>query len=149
MLKSDANVASVWVSMFGVSQVAGGLMMYGIGLANMSLANWRVMFILCGGLTVVSGVLFVVFMPREPSTAWFLKDHERKVAAARLAQDRVTRDMSDFNWGQAKEAFLDPRTWLYCAMALFITIPTPIVKVRFAHTNCNFLPCVSFGLTLA
>ena len=115
--------------MFGVSQVVGGLMMYGIGLANMSLENWRVMFILCGGLTVLSGVLFIVFMPQQPSTAWFLKEHERKLAAERLALDRNTKDRSDFNWAQVREAFVDPRTWLYCAMALFICLPTPIVKV--------------------
>lgn len=131
MLSSGANLAaSVWVSMFGVSQVAGGLMMYGIGLANMKLENWRVMFILCGALTVVSGVLFIVFMPTDPAKAWFLKEHERKVAVERLAQDRATRDRSDFNMAQAKEAVLDPRTWLLCSMALFICIPTPIVKVR-------------------
>ena len=112
-------------------------MMYGIGLADMKLHNWRVMFILCGGLTVVSGILFIVFMPTDPSKAWFLKEHERRVAVERLAQDRQTRDRSDFNMAQAKEAFLDPRTWLLCSMALFICIPTPIVKVR-SSPLCEF-----------
>jgi MFS family permease len=116
--------------MFGVSQVAGGLIMYGIGLSGMSFDTWRVMFILCGGLTVLSGILFVVLMPTDPATAWFLKPHERRLAVERLALDRATRDRTDFNWGQFREAFVDPRTYLYACMALFITIPTPIVKVR-------------------
>ncbi|CAH0047051.1 unnamed protein product [Clonostachys solani] len=119
---------AVWVSMFGVSQIAGALMMYGIGLAKMSIQTWRVMFIVCGGLTILAGVLFILFMPRDPSSAWFLKEHERKIAVERLALDRATRDRSEFNVSQMKEAFLDPRTWLYCSMALFICIPTPIVK---------------------
>lgn len=113
--------------------------MYGIGLSNMAIDNWRVMFIICGGLTVVSGILFITFLPRDPSKAWFLKEHERKVAVERLAQDRATRDRSEFNWAQAKEAITDPRTWLYCSMALFICIPTPIVKASMA---------ASFPLTL-
>ncbi|ETS74856.1 hypothetical protein PFICI_13340 [Pestalotiopsis fici W106-1] len=119
---------AVWVCMFGVSQVAGGLLMYGIGLSHMSISTWRVMFIVCGGLTVVSGILFLVFMPLGPSTAWFLKEHERKLAVERLAWDRATRDRSEINWNQVKEALTDPRTLLYGFMALFITIPTPIVK---------------------
>ena len=120
----------MWVSMFGVSQVIGGLLMYAIGLSKMSFDAWRVMFIVCGGLTVIAGVLFVIFMPPDPSKAWFLKEPERKVAVERLALDRATRDRRDFKMGQAKEALLDPRTWLLAAMALFICLPTPIVKVR-------------------
>lgn len=125
----------MWVSMFGVSQVIGGLLMYAIGLSNMSFDAWRVMFIVCGGLTVLAGVLFVIFMPSDPSKAWFLKEPERKVAVERLALDRATRDRRDFNLGQAKEALLDPRAWLFAAMALFICLPTPIVKVRTPHPS--------------
>ena len=51
------------------------------------------------------------------------------MAVERLALDRATRDRRDFNLGQAKEALLDPRTWLFASMALFICLPTPIVKV--------------------
>jgi MFS family permease len=126
--------------MFGVSQVIGGLLMYAIGMAHLSFDAWRIMFIVCGGLTVVAGILFVVFMPRDPSTAWFLKEHERKVAVERLALDRATRDRNDFNVAQAKEAVLDPRTWLLCSMALFICLPTPIVKVceiQYSVTNSS------------
>ena len=115
--------------MFGVSQILGGLLMYAIGLSKMSIHTWRVMFIVCGGLTILAGILFILFMPRDPSVAWFLKDPERKVAVERLALDRATRDRRDFNLRQAKEALLDPRTWLFASMALFICLPTPIVKV--------------------
>jgi ACS family allantoate permease-like MFS transporter len=32
---------ATWISMSGVSQIAGALMMYGIGGSNMKLENWR------------------------------------------------------------------------------------------------------------
>ena len=111
----------MWVSMFGVSQILGGLLMYAIGLSKMSIHTWRVI--------ILAGILFILFMPRDPSGAWFLKEPERKVAVERLALDRATRDRRDFNLRQAKEALLDPRTWLFASMALFICLPTPIVKV--------------------
>lgn len=120
---------ATWVSMFGVSQIVGALAMYGIGSASLSLQTWRVLFLVCGGLTIGCGVLFVLLMPRDTTTAWFLNERERRVATERLALDRATRDHATFDWRQAKEAFTDPRTLFYVAMALFITIPTPITKV--------------------
>jgi ACS family allantoate permease-like MFS transporter len=114
--------------MSGISQIVGALMMYGIGGADMSIASWRVLFIVCGGMTVASGIIFMVFMPRNTNTAWFLNEREREVATQRLAVDRATRDKASWDNAQFKEALTDPRTALYALMALFITIPTPILK---------------------
>jgi MFS family permease len=114
--------------MFGISQIVGGTMMYGIGNANLSLDSWRVLFLICGGLTIGCGVLFILFMPRNTNNAWFLNERERTIATERLAVDRATRDRASFDTKQMKEAFTDPRTLLYAMMALFITLPTPIVK---------------------
>ncbi|KAF2019843.1 MFS general substrate transporter [Aaosphaeria arxii CBS 175.79] len=119
---------ATWVSMFGISQIVGGVMMYCIGGAHMALASWRVLFLVCGGLTVTCGILFMIFMPRSTTTAWFLNERERNIATERLAVDRATRDRSSFDVAQLKEALTDPRTALYALMALFITLPTPIVK---------------------
>jgi ACS family allantoate permease-like MFS transporter len=116
--------------MFGVSQIVGGLMMYGIGSNVHAIATWRVMFLVCGGLTVAAGIAFISFMPRNTTSAWFLNEREREIATTRLALARATRDRAHFDWGQAKEALTDPRTALYALMALFITLPTPIVKVQ-------------------
>ncbi|KAH7083938.1 major facilitator superfamily domain-containing protein [Paraphoma chrysanthemicola] len=119
---------ATWVSMFGISQIVGGTMMYGIGNAKLALASWRVLFLVFGGLTIVCGILFIIYMPRSTTTAWFLNDRERSIATERLAIDRATRDKASFDMAQVKEAFTDPRTALYALMALFITLPTPIVK---------------------
>ncbi|KAL4984661.1 major facilitator superfamily domain-containing protein [Aspergillus falconensis] len=119
---------ATWVSMFGVSQIVGALMMYGVGGATMTLQTWRVMFLLCGGLTVLAGSLFLWLMPRDTTTAWFLNEEERKIATDRLTRDRATRDQTSFDWAQAKEAVTDPRTLIYGLMALLITMPTAIVK---------------------
>ncbi|KAL4874441.1 major facilitator superfamily domain-containing protein [Aspergillus karnatakaensis] len=119
---------ATWVSMFGVSQIVGALMMYGVGGAEMSLQTWRVMFLLCGGLTVLAGALFLWLMPRDTTTAWFLNEAERKIATDRLARDRASREKTNFDWAQAREAVTDPRTLIYALMALLITMPTAIVK---------------------
>ncbi|KAL1629754.1 hypothetical protein SLS56_005277 [Neofusicoccum ribis] len=98
---------ATWMSMFGVAETAGGLIMYGIGIAHMSMQNWRVMFLACGGLTVLAGILFMVYMPLDPTTAWFLNERERLVATERLALDRGTPSTP---WG------IVASTWLASCM---------------------------------
>ncbi|TID04272.1 putative transporter [Colletotrichum higginsianum] len=120
---------ATWVSMSGVSQVLGGLMMYGIGgAAGLAMDRWRVMFLVSGGLTSACGIAFCALMPRDTTTAWFLSEREREVATRRLALDRGTRDRAEFNAKQMFEALRQPVTWMYMMMALCITLTTPILK---------------------
>ncbi|KAI5456787.1 major facilitator superfamily domain-containing protein [Mariannaea sp. PMI_226] len=126
---------ATWLSMSGVSQIVGALMMYGIGHSNMSLAPWRAFFIIAGGLTAALGVLFVIVMPRDTKTAWFLTERERQIASQRLVMDRGTRDRKDFNIQQAKETFLTPTTWIYFLWALCLALTTPILKFNASVIN--------------
>jgi len=41
---------AAWVSLSGVSQIVGALIMYGIGGADIKLENWPAVFLICGGL---------------------------------------------------------------------------------------------------
>ena len=105
--------------------------MYLVGGAhNLSIANWRVMFLICGGATLLVEILFILVMPVDTTVAWFLTENDRRIATERLALDRGTRDRSQFNSSQLKEALLDPIAWLYFFFAVFICIPSPILKVR-------------------
>lgn len=106
--------------------------MYLVGGAHhLAIANWRAMFLICGGVTLVMGVLFAFIMPLNTTTAWFLNEDERRIATERLALDRGTRDRAEFNCDQVKEALVDPKAWMYFLFALFICIPSPILKVCF------------------
>ncbi|KAK5172058.1 uncharacterized protein LTR77_003695 [Saxophila tyrrhenica] len=118
-----------WQSCSGLSQIIGALVMYGIGGASgLALENWRVMFLICGAATITAGLVYGLVMPRDTSTAWFLKPEDRQLATERLALDRATRDKSSFDVRQVKEALLDVQTWLLFCMGLFICLPSPILK---------------------
>lgn len=120
--------------MSGVAQIVGAILMYLIGQAPpMALANWRVMFLICGSVTILSGIVFIFCVPADGSQAWFFTEKQKRIAVERLALDRATRDKSEFNPAQMKEALLEPRTWLLCGMALFICIPSPILKVQVSY----------------
>ncbi|KAF2102848.1 MFS general substrate transporter [Rhizodiscina lignyota] len=118
-----------WESCSGLSQIIGAVLMYLIGQANhLAIASWRVMYLVCGGATMLIGVCFAIFMPTDTTTAWFLKPDERRIATERLALDRSTRDRSSFNLEQVKEALMDPQTFLLFLEGLFICIPSAILK---------------------
>ncbi|KAM5352614.1 hypothetical protein ACJ41O_005336 [Fusarium nematophilum] len=120
---------ATWISMNGVSQIVGALLMYAVGGADsMAIESWRAIFLVFGGLTVACGIAFVLLMPRDTTTAWFLTEREREVATRRLAIDRATRDRAHFDKAQMWEALSSPLTWLCFMMALCITLTTPILK---------------------
>ncbi|KAF4959019.1 hypothetical protein FSARC_10856 [Fusarium sarcochroum] len=119
---------ATWISMNGISQMIGGLLMYAVGGANMAIASWRAIFLVFGGLTVACGIAFTTLMPVDTKTAWFLNERERQIATRRLAIDRATRDKADFDKKQFWEALSSPLSWLCFAMAMCITLTTPVMK---------------------
>ncbi|KAJ3463245.1 hypothetical protein MRS44_008031 [Fusarium solani] len=119
---------ATWMSMNGISQIVGALLMYAVGGAKMSIESWRAIFLIFGGLTAACGIVFVLLMPRDTTTAWLLNEREREIATRRLAIDRSTRDKAHFDKEQMWEALSSPLTWLYFMMALCITLTTPILK---------------------
>lgn len=104
--------------------------MYGVGLADdMLLANWRVMFFVCGGGTIAAGIIWLCLMPTGPDTAWFLNEDERKIAVNRLAADEVSKEQQTFEWGQVREALTDYRSWFFFVFAFLDCMPSPVIKV--------------------
>lgn len=119
---------AAWVCMNGFSQIVNALITFGLGRANLVVAPWRALFFIIGSLTITSGLLFYFLLPADTTTAWFLTPQQRDIATRRLAIDRSTRDKTEFNKLQFREAIRSPITWLYVAMALGITLTTPIIK---------------------
>jgi MFS family permease len=120
---------ATWISMNGISQITGGLLMYALGDVDMAIRGWRVMFLIFGGLTMTFGVLFAILMPVDTATAWFLNKREREVATKRLAMDRATCHKGNFDSRQLREALRSPLSWLYFLMAYNIASANPITKV--------------------
>lgn len=114
--------------MNGIAQIVGCLLMYGIGKnSSLSIAPWRVLFIICGALTSVAGVIFYVFMPNGPRDAWFLDARQKQVLSLRMVQDREGGDKTDFSTAQLKEALLDPKSWFVFAFGVLVTMQSPVL----------------------
>lgn len=122
---------SAWVSCNGGASIIGALIMYGVGLAdNVSIANWRVMFLICGGATALCGIVFVLLMPQGPETAWFLTETERQIACQRLQDPGsvITEDKPKFQKSQVLEALKDPFCWAAVLIGFLGTFASPVLK---------------------
>lgn len=121
---------ALWITMNGLAQVVGCLLMYGVG-SNMSLplAPWRVLFLICGALTSLAGVLFYLFMPNGPKDAWFLDERQKHVLSLRMIKDREGGDKTDFSTSQLKEALMDVKSWFIFAFGVLITMQSPVLTV--------------------
>ncbi|KAL4796582.1 MFS general substrate transporter [Aspergillus venezuelensis] len=131
---------AAWVSCNGLASIVAALIMYGVGYAeNVALANWRVMFLICGGATIACGITFFALMPQGPESAWFLTEEERKIACARLHRDGFTegnnnnstegeKGKKSFDKSQIKDALLDPLSWLSILLSFLGTFASPVLK---------------------
>ncbi|CAN8102091.1 unnamed protein product [Discula destructiva] len=123
-----ASRTAFWITMNGVAQIIGCLLMYGIGKnTSLSIAPWRVLFLICGALTSAAGIVFYIFMPNGPKDAWFLDARQKQVLSLRMVQDREGGDKTDFSTAQLREAVLDPKSWFVFAFGVFVTMQSPVL----------------------
>ncbi|KAE8412950.1 major facilitator superfamily domain-containing protein [Aspergillus pseudocaelatus] len=119
---------ALWISMNGLAQVIGCLLMYGIGKNTaLAIAPWRVLFLICGAMTLAAGVCFLVLMPSGPKDAWFLNAREKEVLRQRMAQDHEGGDKTFFSLPQLKETLMDPKAWLVFWFGVLVTMQSPVL----------------------
>ncbi|GAB7359142.1 hypothetical protein MBLNU230_g5209t1 [Neophaeotheca triangularis] len=126
--QEHATRTALWVTMNGVAQVVGCLLMYGIGTnPSLGLQPWRIMFLISGALTVATGVAFYFLMPQGPNDAWFLNKREKEILSMRMADSREGGDKTDFSVRQLKETMLDPKAWFVFAFGVLVTMQSPVL----------------------
>ncbi|KAF4500492.1 hypothetical protein FAGAP_3326 [Fusarium agapanthi] len=119
---------ALWVTMNGVAQVVGCLLMYGIGKnTSLGLAPWRTLFLVCGAMTVVAGIAFFTLMLNGPRDAWFLSPREREVLSMRMARDREGGDKTSFSTSQLRETLMDPKAWAVFWFGVLVTMQSPVL----------------------
>ncbi|EPX75385.1 membrane transporter [Schizosaccharomyces octosporus yFS286] len=115
---------AAWISMNSLAQIFGSFFMYGIGKTNKSsLADWKIMFLICGIISIVIGTLFVIAVPFTPEKAWFLTDRERKIALHRIYIESDRQGGSQFSKEQMFECLkCDWLTWSSFAFGFLVCV---------------------------
>ncbi|CUS14887.1 unnamed protein product [Tuber aestivum] len=123
-VQEQAFRTAMWLSWNGIAQIVGSVCSYAMvrGIEKhgyTTLGGWQLLFLATGGLTILSGILFLLLIPDSPATAWFLSKEERIMAIERLRGNNQGIGSKKFKKHQFVEAFTDPQTYY---IALFIII---------------------------
>ncbi|KAF5573951.1 DAL5-Allantoate ureidosuccinate permease [Fusarium pseudoanthophilum] len=113
----------LWYGGASVAYIIGGITAYGISHIDSAIKSWQFLFIIFGAATFIWGLVVWWLLPTTPQSAWFLDQHERKLAFARVQGARHSTQTGKWNYAQMREAFIDPRSWLLFLLCVFSTIP--------------------------
>lgn len=101
-----------------------GPIAYGLsGVTNAAMATWKILYLVLGIPTVVTGAYCWLYMPDNQTNAKFLTHREKVIAIERIRGNFQGIGSRKWKWDQFFEAFRDPRTYLYVLFSLLMNIP--------------------------
>jgi hypothetical protein len=101
----------------------GGLIGYAVGHITSGLPRWMYVFLIFGTISITLGIVALIFLPDQPSTAKFLTDEEKVIAAKRVSANRQGIKNRHFKVYQVWQTLRDPKTWILFVMAVGAQIP--------------------------
>ncbi|KAK3315599.1 major facilitator superfamily domain-containing protein [Apodospora peruviana] len=115
----------IYVSAASIAGAFGGLLATGLsripewGVASMRIHTWRNIFFFEGLVTMIIGALAPIWMPTNPSTAYFLNERERLIAAERLVREHKSDPDEQVTWAHVKQAIFCIHNYT-CALGFFL-----------------------------
>lgn len=128
---------------FAFSAVAsgfGGIMAYGLTQLHgpHGFSGWRWLFVVEGIMTVLLVPAFFWVFPKEPTTAWFLTEEEKRLMLARYEADPSWGHDEEFSIKECIKAFKDPKWYAFSAYQFCVDITL--------YGFTTFLPAIVRGL---
>ncbi|KAK2006703.1 major facilitator superfamily transporter [Colletotrichum eremochloae] len=113
----------IWIGSAGLGYVTAGIVTFGIGHIQGSIASWRLLFLFWGAVTVAWGVLMLFLLPGSPLTTKFLSEREKAMVISRVKGNGTGVENKTFKWPQFREAMTDMKTWLLFLFAVASNSP--------------------------
>jgi hypothetical protein len=104
-----------------LAAIIGPLMCWGIGQAvdGSSIFAYQGIFLFIGSFSLAFTPLVWYLLPNSPTSAKFLrKGDDRLIALERLRENNTGTKSSEWKWSQVREAYRDPKTYMWAAMYL-------------------------------
>lgn len=114
---------SFWYCGLGVGQILGGLASYAFQqVHHMTLAGWRIMFLVIGFITIVIGIVTFSILPGTPMTAKFLSDREKVALLKHISVNQTGMVNRHFKASQLTEMLLDVQIWLLSILTILVSL---------------------------
>ncbi|KAK4890247.1 hypothetical protein LTR27_011008 [Elasticomyces elasticus] len=91
---------------------------------NMQFTSWKILALCTGLISVIYGVCMFFFLADSVVTARWLSNEDRTLAVERLRNNHQGVGSTQYKTYQAREAWLDYRTWTYVLFVLVTQIPS-------------------------
>ncbi|ATY66974.1 nicotinic acid plasma membrane transporter [Cordyceps militaris] len=139
-LRSEMSLRSA--IMYGFSAFAGavgGLLASAVSNIHAGgLPSWSWLFIIEGLLTIVLVPVIYAVFPKDPRTAWFLNEEERRVISLRFELNPHLSMNEAFSWPKILSAFKDPKMYLHSILEFSVSLSL--------FSFMTFLPAIIRGL---
>ncbi|KAF7117662.1 hypothetical protein CNMCM5793_006785 [Aspergillus hiratsukae] len=130
---------TLWYVGLGVAQILGGLISFGFQHVKQdSFQGWRVMFLVLGLVTSLTGVLTFIFLPDAPMKAKWLTDREKVALLNHVSVNQTGVWSSDLNFKQIWEAVRDVQLWFITLITMLISVSSGVVTSYSATLIAGF-----------
>lgn len=103
--------AGVFYSCNGLGAMVGGILTFGIGQIK-TIAVWRAVYLILGGITVLWGIVMFLFLPNDIISAKRFSVEEKSLLIGRSRLGRTGVINHQIKWYQIREALTDPQVWI-------------------------------------
>lgn len=110
--KEQPARAGIFYCFNGVGSMVGGILFYAVGQNGSDFAVWRIIFLLCGGVTIVWGTVLLFFLPNNIMSAKRFTKEDKALLIARSQTNGTGVYNKTIKFSQVKEAFCDAQIWI-------------------------------------
>ncbi|KAH7094620.1 allantoate permease [Paraphoma chrysanthemicola] len=109
--KQQPARAGIFYCFNGFGSAVGGILFYGVGFAK-TFVIWKIIYILCGGMTVLWSIVLFLRLPNNIMTAKSFTTEEKALLIARAASNRTGVYNRKIKISQVWEAMTDAQMWI-------------------------------------
>ncbi|EHK21561.1 uncharacterized protein TRIVIDRAFT_52696 [Trichoderma virens Gv29-8] len=120
---------AAWYGTNGAATIVAAALSYGLGhIKSDVLKEWQIIFLFVGLVTIISAPFIYWKLDNDIPSARFLTEQEKAQAIERLRANQTGTGSREFKWRQVLEAALEPKTYLWIAMALLLNVGASVTN---------------------
>ncbi|KAI1114000.1 major facilitator superfamily domain-containing protein [Nemania sp. NC0429] len=112
---------AAWYGTNGIATIVASALSFGLGHINSPLLeSWQIIFLFVGLVTIASAPFVYWKLDNDIASARFLSEDDKPKAVERLRANQTGTGSREFKWGHVREMLLEPKTWIFVALSVFI-----------------------------
>ncbi|KIW77842.1 hypothetical protein Z517_07675 [Fonsecaea pedrosoi CBS 271.37] len=125
-----ARRLAIFYAASNIASAFGGLLSFGVfQIHSTSLANWRYLFVIEGGCSMLFSLFAFWVLPYNAQSAKFLTPEEKKLAFYRIQVDSSSVVDEKFNIRSALAIFKHPTSWVILVIEMCLGVPLQSVTL--------------------